>query len=66
VDFPKPIFGNRFGKSVSRNERNNCSLLLLEYEGYQNLEVLFFSTRLLRQNSFTVPLKNDLRLTVQA
>jgi uncharacterized protein YuzE len=28
----------------------------------ENLEVLFFSTRLLRQDCFTIPLKNDLRL----
>ncbi|RKZ77522.1 MAG: DUF2283 domain-containing protein [Candidatus Parabeggiatoa sp. nov. 1] len=29
----------------------------------ENLEVLFFSTRLLRQDLFTIPLKADLRLT---
>ncbi len=32
----------------------------------ENLEVLFFSTRLLRQDGFTIPLKNDLHLTAQA
>ncbi|OQY44147.1 MAG: DUF2283 domain-containing protein [Candidatus Parabeggiatoa sp. nov. 2] len=29
----------------------------------ENLEILFFSTRLLRQDWFTIPLKADLRLT---
>ena len=28
VDFPKLILGFGFGKSVPRNERNNCQLLL--------------------------------------